>query len=115
MPGIADFKAIDQGGKDVRQVITRPEVTVTQSGRHVQQSAYAGFPTRILADADLVEVREAYEPVRFDTQGQRMLYPIRWTYVFRPLNQVSPNQIASAYGVPTTNPLDGKTSSQKAA
>jgi hypothetical protein len=115
VPGIADFKAIDQGGKDVRQVITRPEVTVTQSGRHVQQNAYPGFPTRILQDPDLVEVRETYEPVRFDTAGNRMLYPIRWTYVYRPLNQVTTNQIASPYASPTTNPLSGQTSSQKAA
>ena len=117
VPGIADFKAIDQGGKDVRQIVTRPEVTATLSGRHVRQNAYAEFPKfdEILKEEDLVEVRQAYEPVRFDTAGKRMLYPIRWTYVYRPLNQVEAKKIATAYATPTTNPLEGKTSSKKVA
>lgn len=117
VPGIADFKAIDQGGKDVRQIVTRPEVTATLSGRHVRQGAFAEFPKfdEILKEEDLVEVRQVYEPVRFDTAGQRMLHPIRWTYVYRPLNQVEAKKIATAYVLPTTNPLEGKTSDKKVA
>lgn len=113
---IADHKAASPSGKDGRQTLAKPEVTITQTGRWIQQGSPPPDPRPILTTPgdvvvsyDVTRLETTYTTAgKIDTEGKE------WTIVMRPLNDVQAGQVKTSQASVLANPLDGQTPSRKA-
>ncbi len=112
---VRDFKSISAAGNDVRQELARPDHVITQTGRRVSSGGYGSFPLKVGNAADEIERTEEFGDIIYGVDGRAARFPIRWTYVFRPLNRVQPGSLAPAQANQVSDPITGKTSSVKAS
>ena len=112
---VRDFKSIARSGNDIRQELTRPDHVITQTGRRVSSGGYGSFPIKVGVAADEIERTEEFGDIFYGVDGRGARFPIRWTYVFRPLNRVQPGSLAPAQANQSSDPITGKTSTVKAS
>lgn len=110
---VAEHKSAATIGRDARQTLAAPEVTITQTGRWVQQGSVPADPTPIksgdVVSYDVTRLETTYTTDgKIDTQGKE------WTIVMRPLNQVGRGSVQVSVGPSASNPMSGQSPSRKA-
>jgi hypothetical protein len=106
---LRDFHALGGTGKDLRQELTRPDITIIQSGSWVKTGSYPVEPKVVTGvAADVVEKRFNKSHITRDIDGKKHAYGLSWTYVIRPLNTTAAGSFKPAVDPTTTTPLDGQ-------
>src|SRR3990167_5451308 len=110
---VGDFHVMDANEDDVRQVVGKPEVTITQTGFAVGSDTWPDVPdpAQPAGEEWAVELRVRKGRPVFDPSGAGIRYRIEWTRTLRPLNEVAAGEIMTAVD-PTTSPLEGAAASR---
>ncbi len=107
---VRDFHSLGAKGKDIRQELTRPDVTIVQSGTWVKIGSYPTEP-KVLEGftADQVtDKRFTKSHIRRDVKGKKHAYSLSWVYTIRPLNTTAPGSFKPAVDPTQSTPLDGQ-------